>query len=246
MHIPKIEGLSDEDLERLNACLPWAAFVEDSKGRQFGRPSKRSVPQQIPDRRVVLLEKSLDLSAMSVLELGCFEGIHTVALAERARRVVAVDARLENVLKTVIRCWAFDVTAEVGLWNVEESIPEHMDARCDLLFHVGVLYHLTDPVGHLQTMRSLVSDSLLLDTHVALMKDATRSYKVDGVTYRYQLQGEANRVSPFAGVGDHAKWLTEEDLLCALGNSGFGEVRVVERRDERNGPRVLLTAKKQT
>jgi len=104
VQIPRIDSLSDADLERLNESLGWAAFVEDSRGRRFGRSSRRDTPQKIPDGRIRLLEARFDLKQMKVLELGCFEGIHTVALAERAAGVVAVDARIENVLKTMVRC----------------------------------------------------------------------------------------------------------------------------------------------
>jgi tRNA (mo5U34)-methyltransferase len=37
------------------------------------------------------------LSNKDVLEIGCFEGIHTIGLCNYSRRVYAVDSRIENV-----------------------------------------------------------------------------------------------------------------------------------------------------
>lgn len=44
---------------------------------------------------------------------------------------------------------------------------------------------------------------------------------------------------------DHAKWLRREDILSILKKAGFMNVEVIETRNERNGPRVLLLAKRE-
>ena len=41
------------------------------------------------------------------------------------------------------------------------------DYSCDVMHHVGVLYHLRDPVAHLAAALPQVSTALMLDTHVA-------------------------------------------------------------------------------
>jgi tRNA (mo5U34)-methyltransferase len=43
-------------------------------------------------------------------------------------------------------------------------------------------------------------------------------------------------------MADHAKWLREEDLVGLLHQEGFHNIDVAERRQERNGPRVLIFA----
>ena len=70
------------DLERLNALAPWSAFTLDAHGRRVGcahSGKKRATPQAIPDPRIVELDRRYGLRGRSVLEIGCFEGIHTVA-----------------------------------------------------------------------------------------------------------------------------------------------------------------------
>jgi hypothetical protein len=45
-------------------------------------------------------------------------------------------------------------------------------------------------------------------------------------------------------MGDHAKWLSIETLLAVLKDAGFTKSRVLEERDERNGLRVLILARR--
>ena len=89
LDIRGINDLKDEELERLNALLPWAAFVLDRQGRNFGQaysPKKRNDPQAIPDRRIIELDRRYGLAGKYVLEAGCFEGIHTVGLLQKGQR----------------------------------------------------------------------------------------------------------------------------------------------------------------
>jgi hypothetical protein len=43
---------------------------------------------------------------------------------------------------------------------------------------------------------------------------------------------------------DNSRWLLEDDLVRVLRDIGFATVEVAERRDERNGPRVLIHAER--
>jgi tRNA (mo5U34)-methyltransferase len=247
-HILGVEALPDEELRRLNTLLPWAAFVVDSKGRRFGAPysaNKRNVPQEVPDPRIVELDRRMPLAERTVLEIGCFEGIHTAALAQRAGRVLACDSRIENVVKTIVRCAMFGVPApHVFRWDVEEAPPPGFDLGCDVLHHVGVLYHLTDPVGHLRTLAPLVRDGIMLDTHVAPEDAALREYESGGRRWRYMHYREAGREAPFAGMLDHAKWLFRDDLVVLLRELGFADIHDAGITSWRHGPRWLVYARR--
>lgn len=249
MHSAEIDALPDEELELLNELLPWATFIEDSHGRRFGKPfseTKRIYSQKIPDRRIVLLNQKYDLSDKKVLELGCLEGIHTVALAQFAKFVVGVDARIENVVKSLVRLWAYQMKhkADVFFWDVEKEPQDPNRIRCDILHHVGVLYHLTDPVKHLNFLLPLVGSAAMLDTHVATPENTTGEFHSMGKTFPYRKFGESGREIPFSGLYDHAKWLLEEDLIEIFKANDFQKVEIVERRHERNGLRVLFFAER--
>lgn len=240
-----VDALSDPDLKELNSLLDWKCFVVDGRGRRFGDAAwqtKRCEPQAIPDPRILLMNDWFDLSDKQVLEVGCFEGIHTVALAQLARRVTAIDARIENVVKTIVRCAFFELHPTVFKCDIEAKPLDLDRLAADVIHHVGVLYHLRDPVAHLLDLKHFIRLGVMLDTHYARPEEATEVCETAGRSFRYKKYQEFGAKDPFSGMYDHSKWLLLEDIIWALNAAGFGRVEVIERREERNGPRVLLVA----
>jgi SAM-dependent methyltransferase len=241
-----IDRLSNDDLERLNELLPWRAFTVDSHGRPLGGTAwrgKRDRPSELPDRRIELFHERFELSDKHVLEVGCFEGIHTIALCRLAERVTAVDARIENVAKTIVRCGFFDVRPRVAVCDVEAAKDDEL-LHADLCHHVGVLYHLDDPVTHLRRLGTWISQGVMLDTHYAADEDASEEYTVEGERFRYRPYREGGHRDVFSGIQPSSKWLRLEDLKSLLRGTGFATVEIVEKRNERNGLRVLLFAER--
>jgi 2-polyprenyl-3-methyl-5-hydroxy-6-metoxy-1,4-benzoquinol methylase len=241
-----VDRLADAELARLNELLPWRCFTVDSHGRPFGGVAwrgKRVAPQVIPDPRIERFHQRFDLTNKHVLEIGCFEGVHTIALCRLAGRVTAVDARVENVVKTVVRCAFFGVRPRVFPYDVESAEDDDL-IRADLCHHVGVLYHLADPISHLRRLGGWISNGLMLDTHYAPDEDATEEYEVAGERFRFRRYDERGREDAFSGMRPHSKWLLLDDIAGVLRGAGFDTVEVVETRDERNGPRVLMFAER--
>jgi 2-polyprenyl-3-methyl-5-hydroxy-6-metoxy-1,4-benzoquinol methylase len=243
-----VDFLSDEDLQELNNILKWNCFVVDSNGRRFGNLAwrgKRNTPQIIPDRRILLMNEYFNLADKHVVEIGCFEGIHTIGLSQYAKQVTAFDSRIENVVKTIVRCSLFGLHPTVFKLNVEEDLNEYWNLlSADVMHHVGVLYHLKDPVQHLLDLAKYLRLGLMLDTHYSLEQDAQETYEVNGKTYAYKKYREKGHADVFSGMYESSKWLKLDDLVSILKSAGFEQVDIIEQRDERNGPRVLLMAKK--
>lgn len=242
---PFIEFLPDWQLNELNQILNWNCFTADLQGRHFGKAysdRKRQFAQEVPDHRIELMDRTFDLKTKRVLEVGCFEGVHTVALAQRSKFVVAIDSRIENVVKTMVRVGFFGQTAHVLCCNVEDLCEDQKQyLKSDLVHHVGVLYHLKDPVSHLISLKELAPAGIMLDSHYALPEMADKTYKVGNEVFRYHKYREPGGYKGvFSGMYDHAKWLTLEDLTKALKLAGYGQVELLETRVERNGPRLLL------
>jgi tRNA (mo5U34)-methyltransferase len=185
-----------------------------------------------------------DLSDKRVLEVGCFEGVHTIGLGDFAREVCAVDARMENVVKTIVRCAIYGRHPSVFMYDLETQTPDVKRLEADLVHHVGVLYHLKNPVAHLLSIGSYIRTGIMLDSHYCYPDQADSTYEHDGRHYRYMRYRESGRQDPFSGVHDHAKWLLLEDIIGLLAQSGFIDCLIVETRQEQNGPRVLLFARR--
>jgi tRNA (mo5U34)-methyltransferase len=242
----EVDRWTDEQLERLNALLPWNCFTVDSRGRRVGGAAwagKRVDPQAIPDPRIARLHDLVDLTARTVLEVGCFEGVHTVALCDLAGSVVAIDSRVENVVKTLVRTALYGHRPAVHLLDVERPA-DAPDLRNDVLHHCGVLYHLKDPVSHLRAVLPHTAHAVLLDTHYARDEEAVSTYTVGEDDFLVKDYAEGGIAMPFAGMYDMARWLRLDDLVRELARAGFDDLLVKEPREERNGARVLLIARR--
>lgn len=237
-----VDSLSDDDLTKLNNLLRWNCFVANGHGRRFGNAAwvgKRSEPQVVPDRRILLMNERFSLFDKHVLEIDCFEGVHTIALSIYAKKVTAIDARIENVVKTLVRCAFFGFRPTVFTCNVEDGVVDTASVEGDVACHIGVLYHLKDPVRHLLDIPTFIREGVLLDTHYATEEEAQKTYEANGKECRYKKYREVNS-SVFSGDYDHAKWLRLTDIVQILSDSGFKHVEIVETRKERNGVRALL------
>lgn len=236
--------INDEDLDQINKMLPWHAGTQLSDGRILGkldaRPGKRDLVQPIPDKRIKRLDQEIGLADKKVLEVGCFEGIHTIGLCSFGAEVTAVDLRPLNVIKTSVRLAAYGYSAKVFPIDVEEptlDLPEF-----DIVFHCGVLYHLENPVSHL--LRLLPRCQVIyLDTHVAAETDEDAVFEVDGRKFKGHQHHEAGWEDPFSGRGAGAFWLRTSDLIGLLDEGGF-DTETWSERDERNGKRVGLLARR--
>lgn len=241
---PRLDCLTDEQLAELNDLLPWACFTTDGLGRRFGDVAwagKRDQPQPVPDPRIVRLDELVGLRSKRVLEVGCFEGVHTMALCERAGSVIAVDSRVANVVKTIVRTSFYGHRPDVRVVDLDTDT-DLEGLECDVAHHVGVLYHLREPVPHLLALGRVAKEAVWLDTHVARDDDGLETGVSEGISYRYRRFVEG--ADPFSGMHDHAKWLPVEDLERVLQSAGFAQIEVLERRDERNGLRVLVLARR--
>lgn len=231
----------------LNRILRWHSFVTDSRGRRFGGiawQGRSEKAKRFPNKRTLLMHEAFNLEGRTVLEVGCHEGVHTLGLCRLGARVTAVDGRIENVVKAIVRTAMFDYHPRIFACNVEERpLPVELLAA-EFCHHVGVLYHLRDPVSHLFDLGSLISRGILLDTHYALDDEAHDSYDVEGESYPFRVYGEFGYSEVLSGMYDHAKWLPLRVILELLRRVGFTNILKVEPRIGTQGPRVLILAGK--
>jgi len=234
-------NFTDAQLNELQRLLSWNDGSRLPDGRILGR-GRKGGPVHTMDQRIRILIERLQPTQKHILELGSCEGVHTVQLAAHCRRIVGVEARPSNVLCSLVRLWAHGVTnATVVLRRVEEL--DEQFGRFDILCHIGVLYHLQNPVEHLFKIRRL-ADTLFLDTHYwrdAPGRRADVSY--GGKRYAASLYRERrNRMDAFAGMDRDARWLERGALLSVLSDAGYTSIEIVDDRLECYGPRITIIA----
>lgn len=248
-------SIGPASLARLNVLLPWTSFnCLEGERRYLGSawsPTKRARAQRLPDKAVERLNNLVPLRELSVLEVGCYEGLHTGSLAHHARDVWAFDARIENVLKTLVRLWVLGLerSAVVNLVDIEGDPVKEQLARLgrtdpfDLIYHRGVLYHLSKPIEHLVDMASLGPRHIYLHTQIASDEQVNSTYKCDLGDFEVFSYKESKKShSPFAGMTERAVWLTRDGVFRVLRHVGFEDIQVLDEREERNGLRIELIA----
>jgi hypothetical protein len=179
--------------------------------------------------------------AASILEMGSFEGGHTLGLAAHpgVRRVLAVEARAESVEKARFVQGLLGVTnVEFVVANLETANLEEF-GRFDAVYCVGVLYHLPQPWRLIEKIAG-VTGNLYIWTHYA--NPAYASVRIGPyLGARYAEHGYAD---PLSGVSAWSFWPTRESLLAMLTEYGFNSIDVIEDQPQHpHGPCITLAAR---
>ena len=178
--------------------------------------------------------------AHSILELGSFEGGHTLALAQRPHvtRVLGVEGRAYNITRARFAQRLLKISnAEF----VEGNLEKHDWARSgkfDAVYCVGLLYHLPKPWELIQKI-SRVSPNLFLWTHYTAEKNALKKLKgFEGV-----FVPEHGLQDPLSGLSVNSFWPSMASLRAILTQSGYRTIRVIEDNAQHpHGPSVTLAA----
>ncbi|MFL5781596.1 MAG: class I SAM-dependent methyltransferase [Thermoleophilaceae bacterium] len=112
-----------------------------------------------------------DLSGRTVLDVGTWDGFFAFEAERRgAARVVATDHHAWNAAgwgDAGFRCahHAFGSSVETQDVDVLDHTPERL-GTFDVVFFLGVLYHMRHPLLALERMAAMTHDMLVLETHV--------------------------------------------------------------------------------
>ncbi|GAB3476892.1 class I SAM-dependent methyltransferase [Polaromonas eurypsychrophila] len=252
----RVACFDESSFSKLDVMLPWSSYFYADAVHSIGTPwssRKRAGAQPFPDPTVENLNKIIPLKNLSILEVGCYEGHHTASLALHSNDVWAIDGRIENVIKTLVRTWLSNCERNVNVNLVDLETNNLVDAFAklgrtspfDLIHHRGVLYHLSHPLSHLRQCANICAKHLYLHTQIASEERANKDVTVDGISYRVLEYKEPKvDVSPYSGITNYAYWLTQDSLMKALSDVGFTHVKIISLKDERNGPRIELLASK--
>lgn len=152
-----------------------------------------------------------------MLDIGAWDGYFSFAAERRgAARVVAVDSVIwHNVSKE-----PFEIARKVLGSKVEDVELEVLDispetvGQFDVVFFLGVLYHMRDPMAALEAVASVTKELLVIETLVDL-------------TYTRRPAAAFYPGSYFDG--DHSNWWgpNPSAVLGMVREFGFTDVRVV-------------------
>jgi 2-polyprenyl-3-methyl-5-hydroxy-6-metoxy-1,4-benzoquinol methylase len=174
-----------------------------------------------------------------VLELGCLEGGHSVELAKNYK-VTAIDGRNDNLGRAQFIRKVFEISEDQLRFrfqdlDTETDLNEYKD--CDVVFCVGVLYHLKEPWKLIEKM-SKVSKNLFLWTHYSNTSD----YAVGKYLLKRINEG-AHDISTAALVPE-VLWFTRNSLFECLRDNGYSEPKVILDNDSQAQPSITLCCRR--
>ncbi|MFC1506155.1 class I SAM-dependent methyltransferase [Thermoproteota archaeon] len=179
-------------------------------------------------------------NAKRILELGSLEGGHTFTLASHSgvSQVIGIEGRKDNMER------ARFVQKLLGIHNVDfvEANLEKVDlsrfGRFDVVFCVGILYHMPEPwllleqIGH-------VSKNLFIRTHYVDSQKSDEAVEgYEGIFYE-----EKGLKDSLGGLSTKSFWPSLDSLTKMLTRHGFEIFNIIyNETNHPNGPRLTAVA----
>lgn len=121
-----------------------------------------------------------DLSGLSVLDIGAWDGYYSFACEQRnAARVVASDKFVwkGRVIHngSQVGDSGFDFAKKHRNSNVEklvasvEELNPKKHGKFDIVLMLGVIYHAKDPIGYLEKAKAMSNGLVVIETHVDML-----------------------------------------------------------------------------
>jgi 2-polyprenyl-3-methyl-5-hydroxy-6-metoxy-1,4-benzoquinol methylase len=193
----------------------------------------------------------LDVRGQRVLELGPRSGHHSVLLDKMgAKEIVGVEARPENIERCNLARDRFGLPATYVCQDLEDlaagAVQPQFKPAFDLVFNLGLLYHLADPYAVLRWCREM-APVLFVGTHY-VEPLARRHYKPPSfqpATYRGRPAiafSEGGMAEPRSGTKPNSIWLYEDHLLELLAEAGYTRIDVLGKDEQSWHPHVTILA----
>ncbi len=171
------------------------------------------------------------IASKRILDLGCNEGLFGIECAlQGATDVLGIDGRAQHLSKAEFAASALKLTERVRfLQDDVRSLSPDIHGRFDLVFCMGLLYHLpkSDILPFLRSLSSVCTDVTIIDTHIALhasdsLRDGATGY--EGCRFE-EPKNAADEPSGWSSLdGQDSFWLTKPSLVKALTAVGFHSV----------------------
>lgn len=175
-------------------------------------------------------------SGLRVLDIGCRDGFFSFAMEARGAEVIGVDYAPSNTTGFDVAARVFDSKVEYIVENVYDLTPQKY-GRFDIVFFLGVLYHLRNPLLALDRIRQMLNPGGLLFVECQLSTDE-RVNSLDIPIWQFYPRAtlnddETNKWAPnlpgLCYVVGEAEFIVQDSMV--FGNRGY--VRAMATKDAR-------------
>ncbi len=183
------------------------------------------------------LKNIIDFKGKSILELGPLEGGNSILL-EKMNIIsnLSIEGRVDSYVKCCVVKNIYDLNKTKFILDDVRDISVKKYGKFDIAVVLGLLYHLDKPNEIIQAL-SLMSDVLILSTHYADEESPYKNaknmeIKTEKSVYRGRIYNENPKIDPNAGLENISFWPYEKDLINMCKDSGFSNVKILERNPD--------------
>jgi hypothetical protein len=182
------------------------------------------------------------------LEIGPLEGHHSVILEKMGvRENIAIESRADNLKKCLRIKEKYHLDHTQFLQYDLESLYKRermptFTGSFDLVFCLGVLYHVPDPGRALAWMRSQSNTLFLSTTYIEGNSSQAKGYSYGGKSYHKDDWTEGGIDDPISGMSAISTVLYEKDLLLLMQDVGYSRISMLGKDLQNNAPHITVLA----
>ncbi len=169
-----------------------------------------------------------DLSGWKVLDIGCNAGFYSIELAKRGAQVLAIDLDLHYLKQAKWVAAQFGIEDLITFRQLQVYDLAKLEEKFDLVWFMGVFYHLRYPLLALDIISERCRNLLLFQTLTMPGEDLTEQIYDLPINQREQFQHPSWPKMAFIEqkfAGDPTNWwLANESLMVAMLRSAGFEV----------------------
>ncbi|WP_034256929.1 TIGR04290 family methyltransferase [Adhaeribacter aquaticus] len=105
-----------------------------------------------------------DLNGWNVLDIGCNAGFYTIELAKRGAQVLAIDVDPHYLKQAAWVADQFGFTDQIEFRHMQVYDVARLDQNFDLIWYMGVLYHLRYPLLSLDILSQKLKRMMIFQT----------------------------------------------------------------------------------
>ena len=248
-------------LKQVTALEPWFYTFDLGNGEIVESKLPKNI-QGIHETRLQMVLSAVEkhfsnrLPNVKCLDIGCHEGFFSFEISKKVMSVTALDVRNESLQKAELiqklSC-AKNINFRYGDCH---ELDQYISEPYDLTLFLGVLYHLSDPIGALLNIAKVTKELCVIETQVIDdiagqtewgSKDWHREYK--GTFALIDERPEYDNACPEAGSFGLILCPSLTALLFILRAVGFKRIELIAPpvngyEQHVRGKRVILTAAK--
>jgi len=220
--------------ELIEQCGEWQGENFQLIGDVYTRGKDADVnPYRLQRLVQIIADLHGSFDDLRVLDIGSFEGAHSIELALRGCQVIGLEGRETNLAKAKFAQEALGLTNVRFIKDDVRNIPTAGLGDFDLVLCSGILYHLDIPdvFTLLESVASVTRRYAIIDTHISVSPGERVSYKGKdyyGFPYVEYVEKPSREVEEKAfgsSMGNlKSFWLTRPSLYNFLSEIGFTSV----------------------